>query len=66
MRYAKILSMVIFILMFFSQPAFAGKIIDVELIVFRNDTVIEKNVNITEGRYSQVWKNGEYELGFLD
>lgn len=66
MRYAKILSLVIFILMFFSQPAFAGKIIDVELIVFQNDTVIEKNVNITEGRYSQVWKSGEYELEFLD
>lgn len=66
MKILKLVLFALFVSVFFSQAASAQKIIDVELMVFQNDTVIEETINITEGRYSQIWKTGDYTLEFLD
>ncbi|MFZ3077607.1 MAG: hypothetical protein WA139_04080 [Candidatus Aenigmatarchaeota archaeon] len=66
MKIIKFALFALFVSVFFSQAANAQKIIDVELTVFQNDTVAEKTINVTEGRYSQVWRTGDYTLEFLD
>lgn len=66
MKIINIVLLALFVLVLFSQAASAQKIIDVGLTVFQNDTVTEKMINITEGRYSQVWRTGDYTLEFLD
>ena len=66
MRILKIALFALFVSAFFAQAASAQKIIDVELAVFQNDTVMEKMINITEGRYSEIWRTGDYTLEFLD
>ncbi len=62
-----IMIITILMLLIFVQEVSAAKIINIELLIFKNDTVGGSTINVTEGRYSQYSEGrGEYVLDFVD
>lgn len=67
MKMLKTMLLTAFMIVFFIHVAGAEKVILVDLLVNQDDTVTEKTVEVTDGRYSQYYgKAGDYALEFLD